>query len=312
MVVRTGRGGAGSINIAKAKGMARHAKKLKPAKEIVYAESGSTPGGATVKKRKGLSLWRRVAHRSSPDSEPSPVIPEEHAHHYGEMHVDDGFLVVRPLEEANGDNRNIAGIGAHKISSAIRLVIPSHGSSDTLAATSQPHAARSGENLRTQYNRSIHMYDAAQELSGVYAKSSCADGASVFDGLSVVFPTVDGEDGEEVLEYEYDDEEDEEEDDSDIDPDLSPIATYFDERMHRCARVDAGGGGRSSPSVIRDARPASSKGYEDATYALASLTIASQHGVDRKVSPRSIARCAPTRPSQPPPTTALPSVPVGL
>ena len=64
----------------------------------------------------------------------------------------------------------------------------------------------------TQSNRSVRFYDKSY--------------ADIIIDLS-----------DDLVEYE----EEEEQDDSDIDPDLSSIATHFDDRGHRCERVDAGG-----------------------------------------------------------------------
>ena len=112
----------------------------------------------------------------------------------------------------------MAGIGAHKISSVVQPAVVPFTSSYR-----QRNPSLEGDSV---YNRSIRVYGTGQ-IAFDDVVMSLPDGIDI-DGISLIF----------------DDDEEEQEDDSDLDPELSPTAEHFHfkDYLHRCERVDAGGG----------------------------------------------------------------------
>lgn len=272
MVIRTGRGGAGSINMTKAKAMAKHAKKSEASKETGHQ-----------KRKGGFGSWLRTGKLGATRSPLSDV--EEHI----EVLAIDGNDCQDSEDNIDSDEaNNMAGIGAHKVSSAIQPPVASSSSSYR-----QRNPSTEGDSL---YNRSVRVYGTGQTAFDDVIMS-LPDGIDI-DGISLIF----------------DDDEEEQEDDSDLDPELSPTAEHFHfkDYIHRCERVDAGGG------IVDFSAYPPKQDIEDEYHraSLETLYTPSEVHFGRDVEHedeihraplRLGARCAPSR--APPPTSALPPIP---
>lgn len=274
MVIRTGRGGAGSINMTKAKAMAKHAKKTDASKETRHP-----------KRKGGFGSWLRVGKLGAARSPLSDV--EEQI----EVLAIDGSDFQDSEDNIDSDEaNNMAGIGAHKISSALQPAVASFSSSYR-----QRNPSTEGDSL---YNRSVRMYGTGQTAFDDVIMS-LPDGIDI-DGISLIF----------------DDDEEEQEDDSDLDPELSPTAQHFHfkDYIHRCERVDAGGGiddGHfSAYPPKQDIEDECHRASLDTLYTPSEVHYDrdTEHGNEiHRATLRLGARCAPSRPL--PPTSALPPIP---